>query len=66
MSALDVRLNDAESIRDFYSEVFVASYLKSISHDSTNDRDLESAALQAQRIADIAIKVRANVNIIDS
>ncbi len=62
MSDLDVKLIDAKSIVDFYSEIFIASYLKSISHDSISDKDLETAALQAQRIANVATRIRANVN----
>jgi len=66
MSALNVTLNDVNSIRDFYSEVFTASYLKSITHDSISDRDLETAAIQAQRIAEIATRVRISVTSIDT
>ena len=65
MSALDISLNSDESIRDFYSKVFVASYLKSISHDSISDKDLETAANQAQRIAEVATRLRVSVNTID-
>jgi len=64
MSELDVKLNDTKSIVDFYSEIFIASYLKSISHDSIRDKDLETAALQAQRIANVATRIRANVKIV--
>jgi|TARA_B110000240_G_scaffold183672_1_gene217600 hypothetical protein len=64
MSELDVKLNDTKSIVDFYSEIFIASYLKSISHDSISDKDLETAALQAQRIANVATRIRANVKIV--
>tara|TARA_R110002096_G_scaffold140859_1_gene295503 strand:+ start:182 stop:382 length:201 start_codon:yes stop_codon:yes gene_type:complete len=60
MSTLDISLNSDESIRDFYSKVFIASYLKSISHDSINDKDLETAANQAQRIAEVATRLRAS------
>ncbi len=65
MSSYDVKLNTDDSIRDFYSDVFVASYLKSISHDSINDKDLITAANQAQRIAEVATKIRVNVNALE-
>jgi hypothetical protein len=65
MSELDVRLIGTDSIRNFYSEVFVASYLKSISHDSINDRDLETVALQALRIAEVATRIRASADVIE-
>ncbi len=65
MPTLDIKIHNTDSISDFYSEVFIASYLKSISHDSTSDRELETAALQAQRIAEIATRSRANVGMID-
>jgi len=65
MPELDIGLNSDDSIRDFYSKVFVASYLKSISHDSISDKDLETAANQAQRIAKVATRLRASINTIN-
>lgn len=65
MAELNVQLDGENTARDFFSEVFIRTFQKSLSHDSISERDLETAALQAQRIAEVATRVRAAVQIIN-
>jgi hypothetical protein len=65
MAVLDVQLIGDGAIREFYSEVFIRTFQRSFSHDSVSEKDLETAALQAKRIAEVATRVRAGVESIE-